>query len=357
MKVEKKCFGTLSDGESVSLFTVGNGKMSFSVTDYGCTITSIILGNGGDKVDVALGYSTLGGYVSGDVFFGAFVGRFANRIGKAKFTLDGKEYNLDKNDGENTLHGGFDFWHKKVWAAREVTEGGKTGVEFTRTSRDGEQGMPGKMTVTVSYLLGEDNSITMRYNALTDKDCPINFTNHSYFNLSGKDTILSHTLKMDCTDILGVGGDLIPTGKIESVKGTVYDFTEGKSVGQDIKGALDGVGYDNCYVTKAYNTALSRGRALPLLDDGDSLVHVATLDDKETHRSMSVETNMEGVQLYTGNFIAGKIGKNGTIYKKHGGLCLETQCFPDSPNQSSFPSAVLKAGQTLNAVTVYRFSW
>lgn len=356
MKVEKRCFGTLCDGSCVSLFTVSNGRMSFSVTDYGCTITSILLGSkDGRSADVALGYSTLDGYVAGDVFFGAFVGRFANRIGGAKFALNGEQYVLDKNDGENTLHGGFDFWHKKVWQAKEVKQSDGAGVEFTRTSCDGEQGMPGNMTVKVLYLLGADNSITMKYTAETDKDCPINFTNHSYFNLAGKGDILKHTLQMDCNAILKVGSNLIPTGEVLNVKDTVYDFTQEKPIGQDIKGALDGVGYDNCYVTAAFDAAKGRGSAIPR--KGDALVHAATLCDKDSGRSMAVFTNMEGVQLYTGNFIAGKVGKNGTVYTKHGGVCLETQCFPDSPNQASFPSAVLKAGDSMEAVTVYRFDF
>lgn len=356
MKVEKRCFGTLCDGSVVSLFTVSNGKMSFSATDYGCTITSIILnGEDGRATDVALGYSTLDGYVQGDVFFGAFVGRFANRIGGAQFSLNGKQYTLDKNDGRNTLHGGFDFWHKKVWQAKEAADEGKAGIEFTRTSYDGEQGMPGKMTVKVLYLLGEDNSITLKYTAQADKDCPINFTNHSYFNLAGKGDILRHTLQMDCNALLEVNSALIPTGKMSGVSGTVYDFREAKAVGRDIAGALDGVGYDNCYVTAAFDAAKERDSALPV--KVTPLVHVATLCDKDSGRSMAVSTNMEGVQLYTGNFIAGKAGKNGTVYTKHGGLCLETQCFPDSPNQAAFPSAVLKAGESVEAVTVYGFEF
>lgn len=355
MKVEKRCFGTLCDGSEVSLFTVSNGKMSFSAMDYGCTITSIILGSGEKAVDAALGYSTLDGYIAGDVFFGAFVGRFANRIGGAKFTLDGKQYVLDKNDGQNSLHGGFDMWHKKMWKAKEVARDGKTGILFERTSPDGEQGMPGEMTVTVAYLLGEDNSITMEYTAKTDKDCPINFTNHSYFNLAGKGTILDHTLQMDCDKMLSVNSALIPTGEMKDINGTIYDFCAEKPIASGIAKALDGVGYDNCYVTSAYKSAIERGTALPAA--GNTLVHAATLRYRASGRSMTVETNMEGVQLYTGNFIAGKIGKNGTVYPKHGGLCLETQCFPDSPNQAGFPSAILKAGQNFDAVTVYRFEF
>lgn len=356
MKIEKKPFGTLSDGSCVSLFTVSNGKMSFSATDYGCTITSIVLGSGDSAVDVALGYSTLDGYVTGDVFFGAFIGRVANRIGGAKFSLDGKQYVLDVNDGKNSLHGGFDLWSKKMWQAKEVTAGGKSGVEFSRISPDGEQGMPGRMSVKVTYLLGEDNSLMMKYSAEADKDCPLNFTNHSYFNLAGRGTILSHTLQMETAKMLPVGADLIPTGAIDDASGTIYDFTAAKPIGRDIMDALGGVGYDNCFLTAAYDDALRRGSALPLAGE-ESLVHVAAVTDPASGRRMDVETNMEGVQLYTGNFIAGKVGKAGTVYAKHGGFCLETQCLPDSPNQPSFPQAVLKAGQCLNAVTVYRFAF
>lgn len=355
MKVDKCYFGTLSDGSEVSLFTVSNGKMSFSVTDYGCAITSIILGSGGKAVDVALGYSTLTGYVNGQGCFGAFVGRFANRIGGAAFTLGGKRYELDKNDGENSLHGGFDHWNKIVWQGKEVNADGKTGVEFTHTSPDGEQGMPGNMEVKVTYLLGEDNSITLKYTAKGDKDCPVNFTNHSYFNLAGKGSILGHTLRMDCTKQLPVNDALIPTGELADVGGTVYDFRTEKAIGRDIREALDGVGYDNCYVTAAYDSAVKRGSALPAA--GSQMVHAATVTDPASGRTMDVETNMEGMQFYTGNFIEGTIGKGGTVYHKHDGLCLETQCFPDSPNQAGFPSATLKAGETVEAVTVYKFTF
>lgn len=352
-KITRKKFGTLSNGKEVSLFTVSDGRMSVSATDYGCAITSVVLkGKDGAETDVALGYSTLDGYVAGDVFFGAFVGRFANRIGGASFSLDGEKYPLCKNDGQNSLHGGRDFWNKKVWKASVVQSKGKAGVKFSRVSPDGEQGFPGKMKVNVSYTIDGRGALSCEYTASTTKACPVNFTNHSYFNLAGFGTIDGHILKMDCDSILEVNSKLIPTGKFTSVSGTPYDFTSPKKIGKDISRA--GVGYDNCFVTPL----LKKNGARAAVPTGKAvLARVAEVTEPESGRSMTVDTNMEGVQLYTGNWIGGYVGKDGVEYKKHGGLCLETQCFPDSPNKPSFPSCVLRPGQTLRAVTVYSFKF
>ena len=351
MKVTKQKFGMLSDGTKVNLYTVKNGKMSFSCTDYGCTITSIVLNDGkGKNTDILAGYSTLEGYINGTVYFGAIVGRFANRIGKAAFALDGKKYELDKNDGPNCLHGGYFGYHKVVWKGKAIDDGKLCGVRFTRTSPDGEQGFPGNVKFTITYLLDENNNLTCIYNAETDKATPVNITNHAYFNLAGKGNIGEHTMQMNSTKRLEVNAKLIPTGKLLDVKGTPFDFTKEKKIGKDIKAV--GVGYDHCYVTELYDPE-NPHCGLPLEDD--DLVEFCTVKEPVTGHEMSVFTNMEGCQFYTGNYIKGVTGKNGLVYDSHDAFCLETQCFPDTPNQTSFPSCILEPGQKMKAKTVYSF--
>ena len=352
MKVTKSKFGLLSDGTKVNLYTVKNDNMSFSCTDYGCTITSIVLNDkNGKKTDVLLGYSTLDGYINGTVYFGAIVGRFANRIGKAEFALNGKKYELDKNDGPNCLHGGFDGYHKVVWKGKFIEEDKFCGVKFTRISPDGEQGFPGNVKFTVTYLLDDNNNLTCFYTAETDKATPINITNHAYFNLAGNGNIGEHLMQMNSTKRLEVNAKLIPTGKLLDVKGTPFDFTKEKKIGKDIKAV--GVGYDHCYVTEKYDTS-DVHCGLPL-DDTD-LVEFCTVREPASGHAMSVFTNMEGCQFYTGNYIKGVVGKNGRLYDRHDAFCLETQCFPDTPNQKSFPTCILEPGQKMKAKTVYSFT-
>ena len=351
MKTTAQNFGVLSDGTKVSLFTVKNRSMSFSVTDYGCRITSIILRDAdGTETDVALGYSTLDGYIYDESYFGAFVGRFANRISGAAFTLGGERYTLDRNDGRNMLHGGFDGWDKKVWKAKTISAEKYAGVEFTRVSKDGEQGFPGTMRVAVRYLLDEKNNLTCRYTASSDKACPVNLTNHSYFNLAGKGTIEDHVLKLDCPAYLECTSALIPTGKILSVQGTPYDFSEAKRIGRDMKKTAMG-GYDDCFVTRMYDE--KNGSGVP--ESAKKIIRVAELRDPRSGRTMTVDTNAEGIQLYTGNMLKAVRGKNGRIYGKHAALCLETECFPASPNIAHFPSCVLLPGKKYESVTVYGF--
>ena len=353
MKTTVQNFGVLSDGTKVSLFTVKNKRMSFSVTDYGCRITSIVLHDSdGIETDVVLGYSTLEGYIYDTSYFGAFVGRFANRIKNASFTLDGKRFTLDKNDGRNMLHGGFDGWDKKVWKAKTVSTERGAGVEFTRVSKDGEQGFPGNMRVKVRYILDEKNNLTCRYTASSDKACPVNLTNHSYFNLAGKGTIENHVLKLDCPSYLETTSALIPTGKILSVKDTPYDFLKEKRIGRDIEKTV--TGYDDCFVTKIYDEKNGRS-GVP--ESAEKIIRVAELCDPQSGRTMTVDTNAEGIQLYTGNMLKAVRGKNGRIYGKHAALCLETECFPDSPNIAHFPSCVLLPGKKYESITVYGFRW
>ncbi len=351
MKVVKLKFGLLSDGTKVNLFTVKNDNMSFSCTEYGCTLTSIVLNKAdGSKTDVLLGFSTLEGYLNTKFCFGSIVGRFANRIGKACFTLDGKKYDLDKNDGPNTLHGGFDGYDKMMWKGKIIEEDNYCGVKFTRISRDGEQGFPGNVKINITYLLDEFNNLSCIYTAETDKATPINITNHAYFNLAGKGKIYDHTLKMNSTQILEVNPKLIPTGKLLDVEGTAFDFTKEKKMGKDIKAV--GVGYDHCYVTEMYNSE-DKQCGLPLEDD--DLVEFCEVKEPLTGNEMTVYTNMEGCQFYSGNYIKGIIGKNGVPYDTHDAFCLETQCFPDTPNQKTFPTCILEPGQKMRVRTVYSF--
>lgn len=353
MEVKKQKFGILSDGTKVNLFTVSNDDMSFSCTEYGATLTSIILNNrDGSKTDVLLGYSTFEGYLNSNYCFGAIVGRFANRIGNASFNLNGKKYPLDKNDSGNTLHGGFNGYDKMLWKGKSIKGRNYSGVKFTRVSADGEQGFPGKVRIEVSYLLDRNNNLTCYYTAETDKATPINITNHAYFNLAGNGTVENHTVQMNSSKFLEVNNKLIPTGNFTDVEGTPFDFTTEKRIGQDIKSV--GVGYDHCYITDMYNPE-NKQCGVPLNDE--DLVEFCTVKEPVTGHIMQVFTNMEGCQFYTGNYIKGIQGKNGKIYENHDAFCLETQCFPDTPNQVDFPTCILEPGQTMKAKTIYSFTF
>jgi len=351
MKIKKQRFGTLCDGTKVNLYTIENGNMSFSCTDYGCTLTSIVLNNAdGTKTDVLLGFSTLEGWLNTKFCFGSIVGRFANRIGKAAFVVNGKKYSLDKNDGPNTLHGGFDGYDKMMWKGKIIHENHQCGVKFTRLSPDGEQGFPGNVKLSVTYLLDDNNNLTCSYTAKTDAATPVNLTNHAYFNLAGKGNIGEHTVKMNSNKYLEVSSKLIPTGKLLDVSGTPFDFTEEKAIGKEIKAV--GVGYDHCYVTEMFDPENPQC-GLPLEDN--DLVEFCTVKEPTTGHEMTVFTNLEGCQFYTGNYIKGILGKNGQVMATHDAFCLETQCFPDTPNQDTFPTCILEPGQKMKAKTVYSF--
>jgi aldose 1-epimerase len=353
MKVKKQNYGTLSDGTKATLYTVSNAKMSFSVTDYGCTITSILLPDKvSGTVDVLLGFSTLDGYITGAGSYGALVGRFANRISAAKFDINGQEYDLDANSNGNCLHGGYTRFEKMLWNSKIISTKHGTGVRFTRLSHEKEQGFPGNMQIEVTYTLNDANEITLSYKAVSDKATPVNLTNHSYFNLAGNGSILDHTLQMNCSYYLDVDKELIPSGKLIPVKNTIFDFTTGKTIGTDI--AKTGNGYDHCFVTQAYDAGAKT--AFDFAVSGQ-LVQAAVLSDPVSGRKMSVKTNQEGVQVYTANSIEGTTGKNGRKYRAHEAICLETQCFPDSPNKQEFPSCILQPGSKYKALTVYGFSF
>lgn len=351
MKIKKQKFGLLSDGTKVNLFTVSNDRMSFSCMNYGCTLTSIVLNNDDlSKTDVLLGFSTLEGYLNTKYCFGTIVGRYANRIGNGSFLLNGKKYELDKNDGKNTLHGGYFGFDKIVWDSEVIEEKNRCGVRFSRLSPAGEQGFPGNLKISVTYILDTNYNLICSYEAETDASTPINITNHSYFNLAGNGHVDNHILKLRADKVLEIDSDLIPTGKMIDVAGTPFDFINEKPIGQDIDKVSPG--YDHCYVTEMYGDGKHQC-GVPL--DDSKLTQFAVVKDPKTGHEMNVYTNMEGCQFYTANWIKGVQGKNGVIYDNHDGFCLETQCFPDSPNKINFPTCVLEPGQKMKAKTIYSF--
>ncbi len=341
MKITKRIFGALSNGKRASLFTISNGEMSFSATDYGCIITSVLLGCQ-NPIDVVLGYSTLEGYIKNPFYFGALIGRYANRIAGASFTLDGKEYHLTDNDGGNCLHGGNPGWHKMLWASSAFKKHDEAGVVFTRLSPAGEQGFPGSCSVRVVYSLNFKNEIVLRYYAHADAPTPFNLTNHTYFNLAGEysPSILDHSLLLFADSYVPVDGAGIPTGGVAAVEGTPFDFRAPKRIGADI-GALP-EGYDHCWA----------------INQTDKRVNpVAFLCDSASNKMLIVKSTQSGVQFYTGNFIENEVGKNGFVYRRRSALCLETQAFPDSPNNADFPDCILRPGELYRHKTIWKFSF
>ena len=330
-----------------SLFTLKNGNgMEVVLTDIGADIVSIIVPDrNGSPVDVALGYDEPELYVSNKTTFGAIVGRFANRIGKAEFTLNGKTYKLDVNDNDNCLHGGFDKWFSRMWFPQADAD--KNSVKFSMFSPDGDQGMPGNATVTVTYTLSEDNALSIHYEAVSDKDTYFNLTNHNYFNLSGEgtDTMTDHTMWIDADKATAIDSQLIPTGEIADIRGTALDFTEEKVIARDIEADEDAIklggGFDHNFILNN-----------PGLD-----TPFARAASPRTGIVMEVFTDLPAVQFYSGNFM-GKDpnGKNGRAYARRSGFALETQYYPDTPNHDNFPSNLFKAGQVLDSTTIYKFS-
>ncbi len=343
-------FGKTKGGEVVQLYTLTNAKgMEASITNYGGILVSLKVPDRSGKLDdVVLGFDTLAGYVSDPPppYFGAIIGRYGNRIGGAKFTLNGVQYKLAKNDGDNCLHGGKVGFDKVVWTAAPET-GGKS-LELRYRSKDGEQGFPGTLEATVTYTLTDNNELAIEYNATTDKDTVVNLTNHSYFNLAGQGEgdILSHQLMIAADRFTPVDKGLIPTGELRSVDGTPFDFRQPKAIGERIDGSDEqlkfGKGYD-------HNFVLNRS--------GKGMELAARVTEPKTGRVMEVLTTEPGVQFYTGNFLDGTIhGKAGKVYPRRSALCLETQHFPDSPNKPSFPTTVLKLLERYQTTTMYRFS-
>jgi aldose 1-epimerase len=340
MSIEKKSFGLLASGEETSLFILKAGEITATLTDYGASLVSILLPNRrGEKDDILLGCSTLSGYAQNHPYFGVTVGRYANRIGGSRFSISGKEYSLAANNGVNHLHGGIKGFNTFVWKAEGFDAANGPTLKFSRTSPDGEEGYPGTLDVSVTFILGSDGALSISYEARTDAETIVNLTNHAYFNLRGEGSghILDHELSLACSKYLPVNSDLIPTGDPIPVAGGPFDFRVPKKIGRDI--TLAG-GYDHCYV-------LDRA--------GPGLVDCADVREPISGRRMTVSTSLPGVQLYTGNSLAAVPGKRGSVYERHGGFCLETQLYPDSPNKPSYPTSRLVPGQIWAHVTVYRF--
>jgi aldose 1-epimerase len=348
--MERSVFGKMPDGEKVDLFTLTNSRgMEVKITNYGGRVVSILAPDRhGHLADIVLGYDTLDGYLSKqDPFFGAIVGRYANRIAKGQFTLDGVVYHLPQNDGQNTLHGGPEGFDKKVWTARELSPA-HPAIELTYLSKNGEEGFPGNLSVKVVYTLIDSNELRIDYSATTDKDTVLNLSNHSYFNLAGQGSgdILKQVMMINADRFTPVDANLIPTGDLRSVEGTPFDFRKptviGARIQEDNQQLKFAKGYDQNFV-------LNR--------QGSGLTLAARAMDPESGRVLEVFTTQPGLQFYSGNFLDGSIrGKGGKVYGHRSAFCLETQHFPDSPNHPSFPTTELKPGQTFHQVTVFKFS-
>jgi aldose 1-epimerase len=344
--LSKMIFGKTPDGTPVELYVLKNGQITVKVMTYGAIITEIDTPDrNGKEGDVVLGFDSLEGYLAKHPYFGATVGRVANRIAKGKFTLNGQEYTLAVNDGPHTLHGGLKGFDKVIWKAEPIDRPDGPSIKLTRRSPDGEEGYPGNLDVSVQFTVTEQNELKIEYTATTDKATPINLSNHSYFNLAGRTTepVLGHELMLAADHYTPVDETLIPTGEIAPVAGTPLDFTKPTDIGARIK-ELKGepTGYD-------HNFVLNSG--------GKSLALAGRVYEPKTGRVMELSTTEPGVQFYTGNFLDGTItGKDGIAYRKHHAFCLEAQHYPDSIHHANFPSAVLEPGKTYTQTTVYKFS-
>jgi aldose 1-epimerase len=358
--IEKKYFGTLSLGQSVDIYTLKNTEgMSISITNYGGTIVSWTAPDKNDVYqDITLGFDSLEQYTKGNAYFGALIGRYGNRIAKGKFNLEGKTYTLAVNNIGNHLHGGIKGFDKVVWDAISIN-GDEPSLKLIYTSKDGEEGYPGTLNVTVVYTLQKDNALRIDYSAETDKTTVVNLTNHAYFNLSGdmSKTILDHEVTLNADKYLPVDKTLIPTGELRPVLGTAFDFTKSFKVGARISDTSDvqikyGGGYDHAWILTP-NTVEERN---PDSIGKGVLRLAATVTEPTSGRVLEVLTTEPAIQFYTGNFLDGVKGKGGAVYQKRGGLCLETEHYPDAPNQAAFPTTVLKPKEVYKTTTVYRFS-
>jgi aldose 1-epimerase len=344
--VKKSVFGKTKDGREVHLYTLSNKSgMQVVISDFGGTVVSIKVPDRNGKIgDVVLGYDTLAGYQEGTASFGATVGRYANRIGGAKFSLGGKEYTLEKNNGENHLHGGF---NKVLWDAEPASGKAGPALKVHYVSKDGEENFPGNLSVTVVFTLTDANELKIEYAATTDKKTVLNLTNHSYFNLAESGTILNHQLALKASRFTPVDAGMIPTGELRPVAGTPFDFGKATAIGarieQDDEQLKLGSGYD-------HNWVLDAGmKPVPSL--------AAILYEPTTGRVVEAWTTEPGIQVYTGNFLDGTPGgKGGKTYERRSAVCLETQHFPDSPNHPDFPTTTLVPGKEFHSTTIYKFS-
>jgi aldose 1-epimerase len=346
-------FGVTSKGDTVHLYTLRNSHgMEARVIDYGAIIVSLKVPDRNGKLeDVVLGFDSIAGYEANDPYFGALIGRYGNRIARGQFTLDGKSYSLAKNNGPNSLHGGNVGFNDVMWHAEPFSDARGQGLVFTRTSPAGEEGYPGNLDVKVTYTLSDDNALKFDYEATTDAPTPVNLTQHSYFNLSGDPhgDILGHVVTINADAFTPVDSTLIPTGEIKSVQGTPFDFRTPHAIGERIDQTDPqlklGPGYDHNFVLARKDTSFTQ------------LEPAATVYEPKSGRVMEVSTTQPGLQFYSGNFLDGTLtGKGGIAYQHRTGFAMETQHFPDSPNQPKFPSTILRPGQTYHSETVYRFS-
>jgi aldose 1-epimerase len=347
--VTKSSYGVLPDGTAIDLFTLTNASgMQLNAITFGGAVTSIkVPDRKGVLADVTLGYDSLDEYVKNPPHFGALIGRYGNRIGKAQFTLDGKTYKLTANNNGNSLHGGPTGFDKRVWQAESFDKADGVGVVLTRTSPDGEEGFPGNLSVRVTYTLTNANEFSIEYFATTDKPTVVNLTHHDYFNLAGEGAgdVLGHRLQIKASRYTPVDSTLVPTGHFADVSGTPLDFRDPIPLGRYINRADPLItlasGYDHNFV---------------LDHPAGELSFAARIEERNSGRVMEVRTTEPGLQLYTANHLDGSKGKNGHAYAKRSGFCLETQHFPDSPNKPEFPSTTLLPGQEYRSQTVYAFS-
>jgi aldose 1-epimerase len=341
MKINKKIFGVLSNGKKIKLYTLSAGDLELSLTNFGAAWTSLFVpSRKGGKADVLLGFTGLDGYLNNSLFFGVTVGRFANRIKGASFSLNGKTYSLPANDGENNLHSGPRGFDKLLWKSEAYEENEGVYVRFEIESPDGDCGFPGEMKAVVSYGLTKSNELIADYEATVDQPCPVNLTNHAYFNLAGegRGNILSHEVILHSSSYVEVDKHAIPTGRLLPVQGTVFDFNLRRSIASGI-GKTGG--YDHCFAVDG-----TPGKLRPC----------AEVYEPVSGRTMKVFTTQPGVQFYTSNHM-NITGKYGSHYAKHYGFCLETQHFPDTPNQNSFPSCVAGPGKDYHEKSVFSFHW
>jgi len=348
-KLSKEVFGSLPDGSTADIFTLRNANgMEARITNYGGIVVSLTAPDrNGVWGDVVHGCNSLAEYLKEFYYFGCLVGRYGNRIAKGKFTLNGQEYTLAQNNGENNLHGGIKGFDKVLWKARALDRKDGAALELTYTAKDGEEGFPGNLSVKAIYSLTADNALKLEYTATTDKDTHCNLTHHSYFNLAGKGDVLGYEMFINSAKYTPVSASLIPTGELRPVAGTPFDFSKPTPIGARIDADDEqikfGAGYDHNWVLKKER----QGR----------LSLAATVYDPSTGRFLEAFTTEPGVQCYTGNYLDGSLtGKGGWAYPRRSAFCLEPQHFPDSPNQPTFPSTVLKPGQTYRHTLLYKFS-
>ncbi len=346
MNLQQQPYGAAHSGGYADLYTLTNNQgVSVTLTNYGGIITTLHTPDrNGQPGDIVLGFDKLEEYVARNPFFGCLVGRFGNRIAQGKFTLKGKSYTLAQNNGQNHLHGGLVGFDKVLWAAEPFTTPASVGVKLAYTSADGEEGYPGNLTVTVVYTLTDNNEFQLDYGATTDQATIINLTNHTYFNLAGRGDILDHVLQLNAKSFTPVDSTLIPTGEVRPVAGTPLDFRTPTPIGARIEQNDEqlqfGKGYDQNFVVNGIPGELRLA---------------ARVSEATSGRTLEVLTTQPGVQFYSGNMLPNLTGKAGAEYKRRYGFCLETQHFPDSPNQPSFPSAVLEPGQRYEETTVWKF--